>query len=75
MPKGRWGNTGTAASIGQYGGMVTGGKQIYSLVKLSRDKFVHHKSHTQFLVATPVTVPELEHGLIYENNIETDRRV
>jgi len=54
-PKGRWGNTGTAASIGHYGGMVTGGKQIYSKVKLSQNSFVHHKSHTQFLVTTPVT--------------------
>jgi hypothetical protein len=63
MPRGRWGNKGTAASVGHYGGMVTGGKHIYSQEELSQNSFVHHKSHTQFVVATPVTMPELEHGL------------
>jgi hypothetical protein len=43
--------------------MVTGGRQIYSQVELYQNSFVYHKSHTQFVVATPVTVPELEHGL------------
>jgi hypothetical protein len=42
---------------------VTGGKQICLQVKLSLNNFVHHKSHTQFFVARPVKMPELEHGL------------
>ena len=55
--------------------MVTGGKHIRSVVvKLSKNNIVHHKSQTQFLVATPVTVPELKHGL-KENNIEAVGRV